>query len=164
MKLSPAQIGQGVVLLLRYKLLLHGVENASASAFPVATRLELVDKSCCGVSERTTIKWINSLHFEDSLQLVVAKRRSRRRGCRELQSAPMTTDTTDFSNHRGQRTQKVISACACPPPRPSWEPARHREASADPDGQGERVGLRLIPTCSESAERGRARGFKASKC
>jgi len=36
------------------------IENASASAFPVA---------CCGVSERTTIKWINSLHFEDSLQL-----------------------------------------------------------------------------------------------
>ena len=36
------------------------VENASASAFHVA---------CCGVSERTTIKWINSLHFEDSLQL-----------------------------------------------------------------------------------------------
>ena len=31
-----------------------------ASAFPVA---------CCGVSERTTIKWIHSLHFEDSLQL-----------------------------------------------------------------------------------------------
>jgi hypothetical protein len=30
-----------------------------ASAFPVA---------CCGVSERTTIKWIHSLHFEDSLQ------------------------------------------------------------------------------------------------
>jgi hypothetical protein len=38
----------------------QGSENASASAFPVA---------CCGVSERTTIKWINSLHFEDSLQL-----------------------------------------------------------------------------------------------
>jgi hypothetical protein len=31
-----------------------------ASAFPVA---------CCVVSERTTIKWIHSLHFEDSLQL-----------------------------------------------------------------------------------------------
>jgi hypothetical protein len=31
-----------------------------ASAFPVA---------CCGVSERTAIKWIHSLHFEDSLQL-----------------------------------------------------------------------------------------------
>jgi hypothetical protein len=31
-----------------------------ASAFPVA---------CCGVSERTTIKWIHALHFEDSLQL-----------------------------------------------------------------------------------------------
>jgi hypothetical protein len=31
-----------------------------ASAFPVA---------CCGVSERTTIKRIHSLHFEDSLQL-----------------------------------------------------------------------------------------------
>jgi hypothetical protein len=45
------------------------VENAPASGFPVATRLELVDKSCCGVSERTTIKWIHSLHFEDSLQL-----------------------------------------------------------------------------------------------
>jgi hypothetical protein len=31
-----------------------------ASAFPVA---------CYGVSERTAIKLINSLHFEDSLQL-----------------------------------------------------------------------------------------------
>jgi hypothetical protein len=40
--------------------LLNGIENAPASAFPVA---------CCGVSERTTIKWIHSLHFEDSLQL-----------------------------------------------------------------------------------------------
>jgi hypothetical protein len=47
-------------------------ENASASAFPVATRLErldqssstgLVDKSCCGVSERTTIKWNHFLTF-----------------------------------------------------------------------------------------------------
>ena len=36
------------------------LENAPASAFPVA---------CCGVSERTAIKWIHSLHFEDSLQL-----------------------------------------------------------------------------------------------
>ena len=48
MKLSPAQIGQGVVLLVRCKSLLHGIE-----------------------------------------------------------SAPMTQGTTDFSNHRGQRTQKV---------------------------------------------------------
>ena len=38
----------------------EAIENASASAFPVA---------CCGVSERTTIIWIHSLHFEDSLQL-----------------------------------------------------------------------------------------------
>ena len=34
-----------------------------ASAFPVATRLELVDKSCCGLSERTTIKWNHFLTF-----------------------------------------------------------------------------------------------------
>jgi len=34
------------------------IENAPASAFPVATRLELVDKSCCGVSERTTINMV----------------------------------------------------------------------------------------------------------
>jgi len=38
-----------------------------ASAFSVAIRLELVDESCCGVSERTTIKWNG--HFRDSLQL-----------------------------------------------------------------------------------------------
>jgi hypothetical protein len=46
----------------RYRkwLLALYIENAPASAFPVA---------CCGVSERTTIKWINTLHFEDSLQL-----------------------------------------------------------------------------------------------
>jgi len=65
MKLSPAQIGQGVVLLVRYKSLLHGIE-----------------------------------------------------------SAPMTQGTTDFSNHRGQRTQQVISAWAYPPPGPPCEPAR----------------------------------------
>ncbi len=50
------------------------VENATASAFPVATRPELVDRSCrseaeiplqrgCGVSERTTIKWNHFLTF-----------------------------------------------------------------------------------------------------
>jgi hypothetical protein len=39
------------------------LENATASAFPAATRLELVDKSCCGVSERTTIKWNHFLTF-----------------------------------------------------------------------------------------------------
>jgi hypothetical protein len=39
------------------------IENALASAFPVATRLELVDKSCCGVSERTAIKWNHFLTF-----------------------------------------------------------------------------------------------------
>ena len=44
------------------------VENATASAFPVATRLELVDKSCCGVSERTTIKWNPFLTFRIPLQ------------------------------------------------------------------------------------------------
>jgi hypothetical protein len=31
-------------------------ENATASADHAATRLELVDKSCCGVSERTSVK------------------------------------------------------------------------------------------------------------
>jgi hypothetical protein len=34
-----------------------------ASAFPVAIRLELIDKSCCGVSERTTTQWIKYLTF-----------------------------------------------------------------------------------------------------
>jgi hypothetical protein len=38
-----------------------------ASAFPVETRLELVDKSGCGVSERSSINEIISSHFEDSL-------------------------------------------------------------------------------------------------
>jgi hypothetical protein len=38
-------------------------EIAPPSAFPVATRLELVDRCICGVNERTTIKCINSLHF-----------------------------------------------------------------------------------------------------
>jgi hypothetical protein len=33
----------------------NDIENAPASANPVA---------CCGVSERITIKWIISLHFE----------------------------------------------------------------------------------------------------
>jgi hypothetical protein len=40
-----------------------------ASAFPVA---------CCGVSERTTIKWTHSLHFEDSLQLAAGSFNPRR--------------------------------------------------------------------------------------
>ncbi|PNV87348.1 MAG: hypothetical protein C0610_02000 [Desulfobacteraceae bacterium] len=47
------------------------LENASASAIPVACRseAEIPLQRGCGVSERTTIEWINSLHFEDSLQL-----------------------------------------------------------------------------------------------
>ncbi len=49
-------------LKFQYPMTKTGFENAIASAFPVA---------CFGVSERTTIKWINSLHFEDSLQLAV---------------------------------------------------------------------------------------------
>jgi hypothetical protein len=60
-------------------------ENASASAFPVATRLELVDKSCCGVSERIAIKWFDTLHFESRFSGTAA-------GCRELQSLPFVTN------------------------------------------------------------------------
>jgi hypothetical protein len=41
----------------------YWIENAPASAFPEATRLELVDKPCCGVSEQTAIKWYKYLTF-----------------------------------------------------------------------------------------------------
>jgi hypothetical protein len=46
-----------------------GNENAPASAFPVACRseAEIPLQRGCGVSERTTINGINTLHFEDSL-------------------------------------------------------------------------------------------------
>ena len=74
-------------------------ENAAASAFPVATRLELVDKSCCGVSERTTIKWINYLHFESRFSGTVAR-------CRELQLL-----SRDREDERATRSAGACAAC-----------------------------------------------------
>src|SRR5210317_2579727 len=75
-------------------------ENATASAFPVATRLELVDKSCCGVSERTTIKWINTLHFESRFSGTAAR-------CRDLQL--LSRDLED-----GRATRSAGACAACP--------------------------------------------------
>ena len=63
-----------------------GIENATASANPVATRLEFVDKSCCGVNERTTIKWNLFLTFRIPLQ----------RDCSELQGS--SNRDMDFSS------------------------------------------------------------------
>ena len=75
-------------------------ENDTASAFPVATRLELVDKSCCGVSERTTIKWNHFLTF----------RRFPAACCRELQFNYLSPVPCGLSS--SQRAQsKSYSGC-----------------------------------------------------
>ena len=89
--LAPARRDLGLALQKsRYagKDQVFEVENATASAFLVATRPELVDRSCrseaeiplqrgCGVSERTTIKWNHFLTFRIPLQ----------RDCSQLQGA-----------------------------------------------------------------------------
>jgi hypothetical protein len=82
-------------------------ENATASVFPVATRLELVDKSCCGVSERTTIKWNHFLTFR-RFPAATRPELVDRSCCRELQSWHRVNSTEPKTIGL---TQRVIYHC-----------------------------------------------------
>ena len=85
-KPESKKVTEATVFFGRYGLARIFYENATASAFPAATRLELVDKSYCGVSERTTIKWNKFLTFR-RFPAVTRPELVDRSCCRELQSA-----------------------------------------------------------------------------